>query len=60
MDIRLLDILACPLCKGALHYEPSTDQHSERLICQVDKLAYPVEDGIPMMLPEKAVVLKGE
>ena len=50
MDSRLLDILACPVCKSPLKY----DKSSEQLICKADRLAYPVRDGIPVMLEEEA------
>lgn len=46
MDKKLLDILVCPLCKGKMSY----DKKASELICPVDRLAYPVRDGIPMML----------
>ncbi len=50
MDKKLLDILVCPVCKGKLVY----DKKSQELICRVDRLAYPVRDGIPVMLEEEA------
>ncbi len=50
MDKRLLDILVCPICKGALTY----DKKAQELICPVDRLAFPVRDGIPVMLEEEA------
>lgn len=50
MDIKLLEILACPICKGKLGYS----KQSQELICRFDKLAYPVRDDIPIMLPEEA------
>ena len=46
MDKKLLEILVCPLCKGKLAY----DKKASELICPVDRLAFPVRDGIPMML----------
>jgi uncharacterized protein len=54
MDSKLLDILACPLCKGPLQYFRS--QHV--LVCRADRLAYPVRDGIPVMLEEEARTLE--
>lgn len=48
MDKKLLDILACPICKGGLLY----DKSNQTLICKVDKLAYPIRDGIPVLLEE--------
>ncbi|HEY7864835.1 MAG TPA: Trm112 family protein [Psychromonas sp.] len=50
LDIKLLDIIACPLCKGKLRYKKSTNE----LICRFDHLAYPVIDGIPALLKIKA------
>ncbi len=50
MDARLLEILACPLCKGPLYFhKPALE-----LICRADRLAYPVRDDIPIMLEEDA------
>ena len=46
MDHRLLDILVCPLCKGLLEYR----REAQELICKADGLAYPIRDGIPVML----------
>lgn len=54
MDETLLDILACPLCKGKLIY----DKPKQKLICRFDKLAYPINDGIPVMLVDEAVALQ--
>jgi len=50
MDKKLLDVLACPVCKGPLKYNKSP----EELICPVDRLAFPVRDDIPVMLEEEA------
>lgn len=50
MDSKLLDILACPICKGALQYSKA----QQVLVCRADRLAYPVRDGIPVMLEEDA------
>jgi len=50
VDTRLLEILVCPLCKGALTHDRAADE----LICHVDKLAYPIRDGIPVMLVDQA------
>ena len=56
MDAELLSILACPICHGKLVYKRD---HKE-LICQFDKLAYPIRDNIPIMLPDEARQLKDE
>jgi uncharacterized protein YbaR (Trm112 family) len=48
MDPKLLEILVCPLCKGPLVHQ------KDELICKADRLAYPIRDGIPVMLEEEA------
>ncbi|MBM4214932.1 MAG: Trm112 family protein [Gammaproteobacteria bacterium] len=53
MDHRLLDILACPLCKGPLVHH----REQQVLVCRADRLAFPIKDGIPVMLEEEAKVL---
>ncbi len=50
MDAKLLDILVCPLCKGPLLYKKSENE----LICKADRLAFPIKDGIPVMLEDEA------
>ena len=50
MEKRYLNILVCPNCKGQLSY----DESAQELICELDKLAYSVQDGIPVMLIEEA------
>ncbi|HEY4638225.1 MAG TPA: Trm112 family protein [Burkholderiales bacterium] len=50
MDPRLLEILVCPLCKGPLVYRKAEGE----LVCKPDRLAYPVKDGIPVMLEDDA------
>lgn len=50
MDKNLLEILACPVCKGELIFDPT---HQE-LICSFDRLVYPIIDGIPVMLEKRA------
>jgi uncharacterized protein YbaR (Trm112 family) len=50
LDSRLLDILACPSCKGPLRF----DADSQQLICRGDRLAFPVRDGIPALLEDEA------
>ena len=50
MDKKLLEILVCPVCKGGLHY----NQKEQELICRIDRLAYPIRDGIPVMLEDEA------
>jgi hypothetical protein len=50
VDPRLLEILVCPLTKTTLEY----DAQRQELISRVAKLAYPIRDGIPIMLPDEA------
>ena len=50
MDSKLLDILVCPLCKSPLLYRKSENE----LICKADRLAFPIRDGIPIMLEDEA------
>jgi uncharacterized protein YbaR (Trm112 family) len=50
MDRKLLEIVACPVCKGALEYRPA----QKELLCHADRLAYPISDGIPVMLEDEA------
>ena len=50
MDVRLLDILVCPVSKGPLRY----DRERQELISEAARLAYPIRDGIPIMLESAA------
>ena len=56
MDPKLLEILVCPLCKGPLLHR----REQAELVCKADRLAYPVKDGIPVMLEEDARKLPPE
>jgi len=56
MDPKLLDILVCPVCKGPLEYRKQADE----LVCQADKLAYPIRNGIPVMLEHEARPLSAD
>lgn len=56
MDTRLLDILACPLCKGPLVWHAA----ETALVCRADRLAFPVKDGVPVMLEEEARTLAAD
>jgi uncharacterized protein YbaR (Trm112 family) len=49
-NIALLDIVACPLCKGKL----KLDKQQQRLICTFDRLAYPVKQDIPVLLSQES------
>ncbi|MFO1257360.1 MAG: Trm112 family protein [Gammaproteobacteria bacterium] len=50
MDKKLLDILACPICKGGLIYRKA----EKELVCKFDRLAFPIKEDIPVMLEEEA------
>jgi uncharacterized protein YbaR (Trm112 family) len=50
MDAKLLDILVCPVCKGALVYR----KPEQELVCKADRLGFPIRDGIPVMLEDEA------
>lgn len=54
IDPKLLEILVCPLTKATLEY----DAARQELISRPAKLAYPIRDGIPIMLPEEARALE--
>ncbi len=56
MDNKLLEILACPICKSSLIY----DKDQQELICKADNLAFPIRDGIPVMLEDEARELSFE
>lgn len=53
MELHLLDVLVCPLCKGKLTHEANKQQ----LVCKVDKIAFPIKDGIPVMLENEAITI---
>lgn len=56
LDKKLLEILACPICKGELHY----DKNAKELVCAVDKLAFPIRDGVPVMLTAEARAMSSD
>jgi len=56
MDSKLLDILVCPLCKSSLVFHKT----AQELICKADRLAYKIEDDIPVMLADEARKLSAE
>ena len=56
MDPKLLDILVCPLCKGPLIYR----KEARELLCKPDRIAFPIRDGIPVMLEDEARKLPPE
>ncbi|BBJ23549.1 Trm112 family protein [Candidatus Nitrotoga sp. AM1P] len=56
MDSKLLEILVCPLCKSPLVYRKT----EQELICKADRLAFPIQDDIPVMLADEARKLTPE
>jgi uncharacterized protein YbaR (Trm112 family) len=56
MDIKLLELLVCPVTKGPLEYQ----RDKQELISRSARLAYPVRDGLPVMLENEARVLSDE
>lgn len=58
MDKHLLDLLVCPVCKGPLRLAQAGAM--TELICRADRLAYPVRDAIPVMLPDEARALAAD
>ncbi|RLJ71434.1 hypothetical protein BCF55_1736 [Hydrogenivirga caldilitoris] len=56
LDEKLLEIIACPVCKGELVY----DKEKDRLICQRCEVYYEVREGIPVLLPDSGKPLQEE
>ncbi len=54
VDPKLLELLVCPVTKATLEY----DSERQELVSRSAKLAYPIRDGIPIMLPEEARVIE--
>jgi len=50
LDIKLMEILACPVCKGKLEYNKA----QQELICKFDRLAYAIDKDIPVLLESEA------
>jgi uncharacterized protein len=56
LDKKLLEILVCPVTKAPLNY----DQEAQELVCKASGLAYPIRDGIPVMLESEARLLSAD
>ncbi len=56
LDKKLLQILVCPVTKAPLDY----DETAQELVCKASGLAYPVRDGIPVLLEDEARVLTAD
>ena len=59
LDHRLIDLLVCPVCKGPLEMRRNAEQRPTDLVCAADRLAFPLRDGIPVMLESEARPLDG-
>jgi uncharacterized protein YbaR (Trm112 family) len=59
LDHRLIELLVCPVCKGPLELRRSSEQTAKDLVCPADRLAFPIRDGIPVMLENEALPLDG-
>ncbi len=57
LDHRLLALLVCPSCKGALQPHRNAQLQLDELVCPVDRLAFPIRDGIAVMLEGEARAL---
>ena len=58
LDHRLIDLLVCPVCKGPLQMARDAQQRPAELQCPADRLAFPIRDGIPVMLEAEARVME--
>ncbi|WP_025870503.1 Trm112 family protein [Methylobacillus glycogenes] len=56
MDTKLLEILVCPVCKGPLQHKKA----EQELVCKPCRLAFQIQDGIPVMLEDEARKLAAE
>jgi uncharacterized protein YbaR (Trm112 family) len=54
LDHRLIELLVCPICKGPLELLRGESAAQAELVCNADRLAFPVRDGIPVMLEQEA------
>lgn len=57
LDHRLISLLVCPLCKGPLELLRDEEQRPTELACPADRLAFPIRDGMPVMLENEARAL---
>ena len=59
LDHRLIELLVCPVCKGPLDLRRNSEDTPTDLVCPADRLAFPIRDGIPVMLENEARPLDG-
>ena len=57
LDHRLITLLVCPVCKGPLELLRDDEQRPTELACPADRLAFPIRDGMPVMLENEARVM---
>jgi uncharacterized protein len=57
METRLIELLVCPVCKGPLTHMRPPESDQVEFLCRADGLAFPVRDGIPIMLESEARLL---
>jgi len=57
MNSAQLEVIVCPVCQGKLDFVKNKDKVEQQLICKFDRLSYPIEDGIPVLISEKATSL---
>ena len=57
LDHRLISLLVCPVCKGPLELLHDAEQRPTELGCHADRLAFPIRDGMPVMLESEARTL---
>jgi uncharacterized protein YbaR (Trm112 family) len=60
LDTRLIDLLVCPVCKGPLHALRDPDGRVVEFACNADRLAFPIRDGLPVMIEQHARSLDGD
>lgn len=58
LDHRLIELLVCPVCKGPLQLRRDAELRPMDLACPADRLAFPIRDGIPVMLESEALPLE--
>jgi uncharacterized protein len=54
IDHRLIHLLVCPVCKGPLEMQRDANEQPAALACPADRLAFPIRDGLPIMLESEA------
>jgi uncharacterized protein len=59
LDHRLIELLVCPVCKGPLELNRDPQSRPVELVCPADRLAFPIRDGIPVMLENEARSVDG-